>query len=67
MKQLLRYKENEPNYEHCCKKILKALTDLDDVDMSVGNLRVTKIGRLLTKYMKNLPGDLSVVAAKIKL
>ena len=35
------------------------LDELEEIEMTVGNLRVTKIGKLLMKFEKRLPEDLS--------
>ena len=46
-------------------EVTELLENLDSIEMTVGNLRITKVGKLLTRYEKDLPENISNYAKKI--
>jgi len=47
------------------KEIVDLLHELEDLEMTVGNMRETKIGKILTRYEKELPEPISSHAKRI--
>ena len=46
-------------------EVTELLENLESMEMTVGNLRITKVGKLLTRYEKDLPENISNYAKKI--
>ncbi|XP_057292928.1 uncharacterized protein LOC130621621 isoform X3 [Hydractinia symbiolongicarpus] len=62
---LLRTTKNSEGYTQSYNAVLSLLNELDTINMTVGNLRSTKIGKLMTKYEKELSGNLSRLAKEL--
>ena len=45
--------------------VLQLLENLESIEMTVGNLRITKVGKLLTRYEKDLRENISNYAKTI--
>ena len=57
-------KSNE-EYENQCVVIKFLLNNLDNIHMSLGNLRETQIGKYLTKLESQLPNELATLAKNL--
>lgn len=65
IKKLSMLKTNDQQYVQCVKSINGNLLQLQGLNITVGDLRVTKIGKFMTKLEHSLPPELSAVAVKV--
>ena len=63
--QLRKHQPGNIDYDLAMNEIEYCFDELEVVEMTVGNLRVTKIGKLLSKYEKELPKTLSLRATNL--
>ncbi|XP_047136953.1 uncharacterized protein LOC105844411 isoform X1 [Hydra vulgaris] len=61
----LKKAENVEEYQSQCTVLSLLLGSLDNIHMSLGNLRVTQIGKYITKLESRLPPHLSIQAKNL--
>ena len=64
-KQILTLQSTDTQYGQCFEAIKRNILDLDNLNVTVGDLRLTKIGKYFSKLEHSLPNELSVIAAKV--